>query len=73
MIKTTNHKMLVIHGPNMNLLGLRKKGDGGGITLDKINRHLQKTAREIGLSLTIIQTNDEGRAVNHLQSQRSQA
>jgi len=54
----------------MNLLGLRTKGDGGRITLDKLNRHLRKIARKIGLSLTIIQTNDESRAVNHLQKKR---
>ena len=69
MIKT-GHKILVIHGPNMNLLGLRKREEGSGITLDKLNRHLRNIAREIGLSLTIIQTNDESRAVNHLQGQR---
>ena len=69
MIKT-GHKILVIHGPNMNLLGLRKREEGSGITLDKLNRHLRNIAREIGLSLTIIQTNDEGRAVNYLQNQR---
>ena len=70
MIKTAKHKILVIHGPNMNLLGLRTKGEGSRITLDKLNRHLRKTARKTGLSLTIIQTNDESRAVNHLQAQR---
>ena len=70
MIKTTKHKILVIHGPNMNLLGLKTRGDGGRITLDKLNRHLRKIARKTGLSLTIIQTNDESRAVNHLQAQR---
>ncbi len=70
MIKITKHKILVIHGPNMNLLGLRTRGDGGRITLDKLNRHLRKIARKTELSLTIIQTNDEGRAVNHLQRQR---
>ena len=70
MLKTTQHKILVIHGPNMNLLGLRKKGDGAGITLDKLNRHLRKTATERGVSLAIIQTNEESRAVTHLQRQR---
>ena len=70
MIKTTKHKILVIHGPNMNLLGLKTRGDGGRITLDKLNRHLRKIARKTGLSLTIIQTNDECRAVNCLQRQR---
>ena len=71
MIKT-NNKILVIHGPNMNLIGLRKQEEGDKITLDKLNRHLRKTSREIGLSLTIIQTNDESRAVNHIQSQRKE-
>ena len=70
MIKTTKHKILVIHGPNMNLLGLRTREGGGRITLDKLNRHLRKTAIKTLLSLTIIQTNDESRAVNHLQGQR---
>ena len=70
MNNTPNYKILVIHGPNMNLLGFRKRGDGSGITLDKLNRHLRKAASEKGLSLSIIQTNDESRAVNHLQSMR---
>ena len=70
MIKTAKHNILVIHGPNMNLIGHRKMGKRGGITLDKLNRHLRKVAGETGLSLTIIQTNDESRAVNHLQSYR---
>ena len=70
MIKTTNEKILVLHGPNMNLIGIRKKGEGKNITLGKLNRHLRKVAREKGLSLTIIQTNDESRAVNQLQNQR---
>ena len=54
----------------MNLLGLRTREDGGRITLDKLNRHLRKAAIKTLLSLTIIQTNDESRAVNHLQNQR---
>lgn len=70
MKKTTNEKILVLHGPNMNLIGIRKKGEGKNITLGKLNRHLRKIARETGLSLTIIQTNDESRAVNQLQNQR---
>ena len=70
MKKAAKQKILIIQGPNMNLLGLRTKADGHKITLDKLNRHLREIARKIGLSLTIIQTNDEGRAVNLLQGQR---
>ena len=71
MTRASNIKILVIHGPNMNLLGLRKRGDGSRITLDKLNRHLKKAAREIGSSLIIIQTNDESKAVKVLQRQRN--
>ena len=70
MIKTTNHKILIIYGPNMNLLGLRNRGTKRKITLDKLSRYLRKVANEKGLSLTIFQTNDEIKAVNQLQKQR---
>jgi len=70
MIKAENHKILVIHGPNMNLLGFKNRNTKERITLDKLNRHLRKIAREKELSLTIIQTNEEGRAVKRLQNNR---
>ena len=70
MIKHSKQNILIIYGPNMNLLGLRKVGDRVGITLDKLNRHLREAANERGLSITIFQTNDESRAVNQLQKQR---
>ena len=71
MTKIANHKILVIHGPNMNLLGLRKRRKGDNITLDKLNRHIRNIAKQKGLCLSIIQTNDEGRATNLLQKQRN--
>ena len=70
MIKHSKQNILIIYGPNMNLLGLRKVGDRVGITLDKLNRHLREAANERGLSITIFQTNDESRAVSQLQRQR---
>ena len=70
MIESEKRKIFVIHGPSMNLLGYRKKGDKRKITLDKLNRHLRRTASEKGFSLTIIQTNDEIKAVNQLQRRR---
>ena len=63
-------KILVIFGPNMNLIGLRKIEGKERVTLDKLSRHLRKTATEMGLTLTIFQTNNEGCAVNHIQRQR---
>ena len=70
MTNISSRNILVIHGPNMNLLGLRQMGVRGRITLNKLNRHLRIISKKIGISLTIIQTNEEGRAVSHLQSQR---
>jgi len=70
MTNISSRNILVIHGPNMNLLGLRQMGARGRITLNKLNRHLRTISKETGISLTIIQTNDENRAVNHLQSHR---
>ena len=62
---------MVIHGPNMNLLGLRTMKTKARITLDKLNRHLRKVATDKGLQLVIFQTNDESKAVNKLQKQRN--
>ena len=70
MIKQSNKKILIIQGPNMNLLGLKKLEEGVKITLDKLNRHIRKTADERSLSTIILQTNDESRAVNQLHKQR---
>ena len=64
-------KILIIQGPNMNLLGYRFKDTKTKITLDKLNAHLQKTAKKHKIKLIIIQTNDESKAVTTLQRQRS--
>jgi 3-dehydroquinate dehydratase II len=57
-------KILVIHGPNLNLLGTREPGIYGRVTLEEINKSLRKIAKSKGVSLTIIQTNTEGRIVD---------
>ena len=69
-IISAERKILVIHGPNMNLLGFRKRGEKKKITLDKLNCHLREMAKEKKLSLIILQTNDEIKAVNQLQKRR---
>ena len=72
MIKKENKtKILVIHGPNMNLIGHRYKKNKTRVTLDKINRCLRKEAIKIKQEIRMIQTNDEGDAVTILQRQRN--
>ncbi|MBD3275067.1 MAG: type II 3-dehydroquinate dehydratase [Candidatus Marinimicrobia bacterium] len=63
--------ILVIHGPNMNLVGKRPREIFGNLTLDKINRSLRRKARELGASLKIFQSNSESDIVIKLQRQRN--
>ena len=64
-------KILIIQGPNMNLLGYRFKDTKTKITLDKLNVHLRKTAKQFKLELIIIQTNNESKATTAIQRQRN--
>jgi 3-dehydroquinate dehydratase-2 len=57
-------KILVIHGPNLNLLGQREPKVYGRITLEAINSALKKTAKSRKVSLTIKQSNHEGQIVD---------
>ena len=56
-------KILVIHGPNLDLLGQREAGIYGEVTIDEINRDLKKTAKAKGVTLEILQSNHEGNIV----------
>ena len=69
--KPTQKNILIIHGPNMNLLGHRKIEASPNITLDKLNKNLRKVASRLELKLKIVQTNDEARAVTIVQRQRN--
>ena len=56
-------KILVIHGPNLNLLGDREVDIYGKVTIDKINTALNKIANEEGGDIKIMQSNHEGEIV----------
>ncbi len=56
-------KILVIHGPNLNLLGKREVDIYGTITIDNINKELKKIAKSRNVNLTIMQSNHEGEIV----------
>ena len=62
----SKQKILIIHGPNLNLLGKREPEVYGETTLREINSRLRKLAREKGVSLKIAQTNSEGAIIDLL-------
>jgi 3-dehydroquinate dehydratase II len=57
-------KVLVIHGPNLNLLGRREPQIYGTVTLDQINARLAELAKEIDVDLVTMQSNSEGAIVD---------
>lgn len=56
-------KILVIHGPNLNLLGEREVDIYGHLKLEEINARLRELAKEKGLEIEIVQSNHEGEIV----------
>jgi 3-dehydroquinate dehydratase-2 len=60
-------KVLVLHGPNLNLLGRREPETYGRVTLDEIDAALQEAAAERGAELRILQSNQEGALVDAIQ------
>jgi 3-dehydroquinate dehydratase-2 len=65
--------VLVLHGPNLNLLGTREPEIYGATTLAEIDRALHARAGALGLSLTIHQSNHEGVLVDLLHAARERA
>jgi 3-dehydroquinate dehydratase-2 len=57
-------KILVIHGPNLNLLGQRETSVYGVTTMDDINANLKKIAGDKGIELVFLQSNHEGDIVD---------
>jgi 3-dehydroquinate dehydratase-2 len=64
---------LVIHGPNLNLLGVREPGVYGSDTIEEINRRLLAWAEAHDVALRIVQSNHEGAIVDAIQEARAWA
>lgn len=60
-------KILVLHGPNLNMLGLREPEIYGDVTLADINRNLCQVAENAGVMLETFQSNAEGELVGRIQ------
>ncbi len=60
-------KVLVIHGPNLNMLGKREPEIYGTFSLDDINNKLKALAAELGLKLSAIQSNSESEIIDAIQ------
>ena len=62
------NKILLVNGPNLNLLGMREPGIYGSDSLEKINAQLCKKADELGCSIEFFQSNCEGEIIDKLHS-----
>ena len=65
--------VLVLHGPNLNLLGSREPRVYGHTTLQEIDEGLQTRGRELGLLVETFQSNHEGALIDRVQQARSRA
>ena len=66
-----NNKIIIINGPNLNLLGEREQSQYGSLTLDKIKELCKKKSKELGLDIEFAQSNIEGELVNIIQNSRN--
>ena len=65
-----NNKIIIINGPNLNLLGERERSQYGSTTIEELKENCSKKGQEIGLDIEFAQSNIEGELVNIIQDAR---
>ena len=65
-----SNKIIIINGPNLNLLGEREQSQYGSTTFDELKDKCLKKSNEIGINLEFAQSNIEGELVNLIQNSR---
>jgi 3-dehydroquinate dehydratase II len=65
-----NNKIIIINGPNLNLLGEREQSQYGSTTLEELKENCLKKSNEIGIKIDFTQSNIEGEIVNLIQGAR---
>lgn len=65
-----SRKILILHGPNLNLLGKREPHIYGSLTLAQINAELSQEAKKVGVGCEFFQSNHEGDIVDFIQNAR---
>jgi 3-dehydroquinate dehydratase-2 len=66
-------KILILHGPNLNLLGTRQPEVYGRVTLEEIDARLAELGRDLGIEVRCLQSNHEGALIDALQEARGWA
>jgi 3-dehydroquinate dehydratase II len=67
------HSVLVLHGPNLNLLGLREPGIYGNLTMSEIDAQLVELGKELELEVRCLQSNHEDTLIDALHDARTWA
>ena len=65
-----NNKIIIINGPNLNLLGEREQSQYGSVTFEKLKENCLSKSKELGLEIEFTQSNVEGELVNLIQNAR---
>ncbi len=66
-------RIIIVNGPNLNLLGSRETDHYGTVSLDQINSDLTELAQQLGLEVSFFQSNSEGSLIDYIHREASKA